>query len=418
VLQGIAGGGLDPSEQSMLVDAFPAEKRAAAFGLYSMAIVLAPALGPTLGGWITDNSSWRWIFFINIPVGILSVFLTSQLVTDPPAFTEERRRIKASGKAQIDYVGILLFAVGFGCLEIVLDKGQEDDWFGSSFITTFAVISVVALAVAVVWELHQKDPVVDLSLLTDRNFALACGLFFLFGFILFSSTVLIPQLLQTLDRYDATTAGMALTPGALVIVAMAPFIVRLTPILGAKRLIIIGFSILAVAVWHLGNLSLDADYGVFARARILQATGLGFLIVPITQVAYSYLPPEKNNKASSLTNLFRNEGGSFGITFANAMLAQRAQFHQSVLAQHLTPENSIYRDWLQQVTSAFRHAGFSAIEAANRAQAELYNILNQQASLLSYFDCFVGLLVPAGLGLAAAFVIRNFRQPQKQAGAH
>jgi DHA2 family multidrug resistance protein len=163
---------------------------------------------------------------------------------------------------------------------------------------------------------------------------------------------------------------------------------------------------------------LDADYGVFARARILQATGLGFLIVPITQVAYSYLPPEKNNKASSLTNLFRNEGGSFGITFANAMLAQRAQFHQSVLAQHLTPENSIYRDWLQQVTSAFRHAGFSAIEAANRAQAELYNILNQQASLLSYFDCFVGLLVPAGLGLAAAFVIRNFRQPQKQAGAH
>ena len=418
VLQGVAGGGLAPSEQSMLVDAFPVEKRAAAFGLYSMAIVLAPALGPTLGGWITDNSSWRWIFFINIPVGILSVFLTSRLVTDPPAFTEERRRIKASGKAQIDYGGILLFAVGFGCLEIVLDKGQEDDWFGSSFITTFAVISVLALAVAVVWELHQKDPVVDLSLLSDRNFALACGLFFLFGFILFSTTVLIPQLLQTLDHYDATTAGMALTPGALVIVTMAPFIVRLTPILGAKRLIIIGFSILAVAVWHLGNLNLDADYGVFARARILQATGLGFLIVPITQVGYSYLPPEKNNKASSLTNLFRNEGGSFGITFANAMLAQRAQFHQSVLAQHLTPENSIYRDWLHRVTSAFMHAGFSAIEAANRAQAQLYNVLSQQASLLSYFDCFVGLLVPAGLGLVAAFVIRNFRQPQKQTGAH
>ncbi|MGA8654903.1 MAG: DHA2 family efflux MFS transporter permease subunit [Chthoniobacterales bacterium] len=418
VLQGIAGGGLAPSEQSMLVDAFPPAKRAAAFGLYSMAIVLAPALGPTLGGWITDNSSWRWIFFINIPVGILSLFLTNQLVTDPPAFTEERRRIKAAGKAQIDYVGILLIAVGFGCLEVVLDKGQEDDWFGSRFITTFTVISVIALALAIYWELHQKDPVVDLSLLANRNFALACALFFLFGFILFSSTVLMPQLLQTLNHYDATTAGMALTPGALVIVAMAPFIVRLTPILGAKRLIIIGFFILAVAMWHLGQLSLNADYGVFARARMLQASGLGFLIVPITQVAYSYLPPEKNNKASSLTNLFRNEGGSFGITFANTVLAQRAQFHQSVLAQHLNPDNSIYRDWLHQVTSAFLHAGYSAIEAANRAEAELYNILTQQASLLSYLDCFVGLIVPACIGLISASVIKNFGPPQKQASAH
>jgi DHA2 family multidrug resistance protein len=173
-----------------------------------------------------------------------------------------------------------------------------------------------------------------------------------------------------------------------------------------------------VAMWHLGQLSLNADYGVFARARMLQASGLGFLIVPITQVAYSYLPPEKNNKASSLTNLFRNEGGSFGITFANTVLAQRAQFHQSVLAQHLNPDNSIYRDWLHQVTSAFMHAGYSAIEAANRAEAELYNILTQQASLLSYLDCFVGLIVPACIGLVSASVIKNFGSPQKQASAH
>ena len=418
VLQGIAGGGLAPSEQSMLVDAFPPAKRAAAFGLYSMAIVLAPALGPTLGGWITDNSSWRWIFFINIPVRFLSLFLTSRLVTDPPAFTEERRRIKASGNAKIDYVGILLFAVGFGCLEVVLDKGQEDDWFGSAFITTFTVISVIALVIAIIWELHQKDPVVDLTLLGNRNFALACLLFFLFGFILFSSTVLMPQLLQTLDKYDATTAGMALTPGALVIVFMAPFIVRLTPIVGAKRLICIGFFFLAIAVWHISQLNLAADYGIFAQARMLQGFGLGFLIVPISQVAYSYLPLEKNNKASSLTNLFRNEGGSFGITFANTLLAQRGQFHQSVLVQHLTPDNSIYRDWLQQVTSAFRHAGYSAVEAASRAEAQLYSILNQQASLLSYFDCFIGLIVAAGVGAALALVIKNFGPPGKPAEAH
>jgi MFS transporter, DHA2 family, multidrug resistance protein len=418
VLQGIAGGGLAPSEQSMLVDAFPPAKRAAAFGLYSMAIVMAPALGPTLGGWITDNSSWRWIFFINIPVGLISLFLTSRLVTDPPAFTEERLRIKASGKARIDYLGILLFAIGFGCLEVVLDKGQEDDWFGSPFITTFTVISVAALIIVIIWELHHKDPVVDLTLFRNRNFALACVLFFLFGFILFSTTVLLPQLLQTLDKYDATTAGMALTPGALLIVVMAPLIVRLTPVVGSKRLILIGFLILAVAVWHLSQLDLNADYGVFAQARMLQAFGLGFLIVPITQVAYSYLPVEKNNKASSLTNLFRNEGGSFGITFANTILAQRGQFHQSILAQHLTPDSSIYRDWLQRTTSAFMHGGYSAVEAANRAEAQLYNILNQQASLLSYLDCFAGLIVAAFAGVALALIIKKFGPPGKPADAH
>jgi MFS transporter, DHA2 family, multidrug resistance protein len=418
VLQGIAGGGLAPSEQSMLVDAFPPAKRAAAFGLYSMAIVCAPALGPTLGGWITDNSSWRWIFFINIPVGILSLFLTSQLVTDPPAFTEERRRIKAAGNTKIDYPGILLFALGFGCLEVVLDKGQEDDWFGSSFITTFTVIAVIALVVAVVWELNHKDPVVDLTLLKNRNFAIACTLFFLFGFILFCTTVLMPQLLQTLDNYDATTAGMALTPGAIVIVLMAPFVVRLTPIVGAKRLIIVGFSILIIAVWHLSQLTLSSDYWVFARARMLQGVGLGFLIVPITQVAYSYLPLNKNNKASSLTNLFRNEGGSFGITFANTILAQRAQFHQSILAQHLTPDKSVYRDWLHHASAVFVRGGYSALEAANRAQGQLYAIVNQQASLLSYFDCFVGLIIPAVVAVAVALCIKNFNPPGKPTEAH
>jgi DHA2 family multidrug resistance protein len=230
--------------------------------------------------------------------------------------------------------------------------------------------------------------------------------------------VLMPQLLQTLDKYDATTAGMALTPGALVIVFMAPFIVRLTPIVGAKRLIFVGFFFLGVAVWHISQLNLAADYATFAQARMLQGFGLGFLIVPISQVAYSYLPLEKNNKASSLTNLFRNEGGSFGISFANTMLAQRGQFHQSVLAQHLTPDNSIYRDWLQHVTNEFMHAGYSAIEAANRAEGQLYSILNQQASLLSYLDCFTGLIVAAGAGVALALVIKKFGPPGKPTEAH
>jgi DHA2 family multidrug resistance protein len=418
VLQGIAGGGLAPSEQAMLVDAFPASKRAAAFGLYSMAIVLAPALGPTLGGWITDNSSWRWIFFINLPIGILSLFLTSRLVTDPPAFTEERRRLKASGKTRIDYVGILLLAIGFGCLEVVLDKGQEDDWFGSSFITIFTVISVAALVAVIIWELRHDDPVIDLTLLANRNFALASALFFVFGFILFSTTVLTPQLLQSLNNYNATSAGMVLTPGALVIVSMAPFIVRLTPIIGAKRLIFFGFLVLCVSLWHYSQLNLDADYWTFARARMLQGFGLGFLIVPISQVTYSYLPPALNNKASSLTNLFRNEGGSFGITFANTILARRTQFHQSILAQHLTPENSMYRDWLHQVAGLFVHAGDTAIDAMQKAEGQLYGLLNKQASLLSYLDCFTALILPASVGLLLALAIKKFKAPEKSAPAH
>jgi MFS transporter, DHA2 family, multidrug resistance protein len=418
VLQGLAGGGLAPSEQAMLVDAFPAAKRAAAFGLYSIVIVLGPAIGPTLGGWITDNFSWRWIFFINIPVGVLSLFLTSRLVTDPPQLIEERRRIKASGKLKIDYLGILLLATGLGGLEVVLDKGQEDDWFGSPFITTFAVISAIAIVAAIIWELKQEDPVVDLSLLANRNFALSNALYFIFGFVLYSTTVLLPQLVQSLSTYDATTAGMILSPGALVLAAMAPIIVRILPIFGAKRLIFIGFMIMIAAFWHYGQIDLTANYWTFAQARVFQVLGLSFLFVPISQVTYSYLPPEKNNKASSLTNLFRNEGGSFGIAFANTVLAQRSQFHQSILGQHLTSDNSMYRDWLQHTTSVFMHAGYSAVEAAKRAEAQLYAILNQQASLLSYLDCFIGLIIPASVGLLLALAVKKFGPGAKSASAH
>ena len=418
VLQGVGGGGLAPSEQAMLVDTFPPAKRAAAFGLYSMAIVLAPAIGPTLGGWITDNSDWRWIFFINVPVGFLSLFLTSQLVSDPPEFTEERRRIKLAGQTRIDYLGILLIATGLGCLEVVLDKGQEDDWLGSQFITAFLVIGVTALVLAIFWELQQKDPVVDLTLLGNRNFALASAIFFIFGFVLFGTTVLLPQLLQSLEGYEATNAGLVLTPGALVIVALAPVVVRLVRVVSPKYLILLGFSILTISMWHYSQLSLASDYGAFARARILQGLGLAFLIVPTTQVAYSYLSPDKNNKASSLTNLFRNEGGSFGIAVANTILARREQFHQSHLVEHLTPDSSTYRDWLHAVTTNFAHAGYTAYEAANRASAELGAILQQQSTLMAFLDCFAALIVPSLAGVLLALAVKKFSPVGKPSAAH
>ena len=222
VLQGIGGGGLAPVEQAILVDTFPASKRAAAFALYSMAIVTAPAIGPPLGGWITDSFSWRWVFFINIPIGIISLILTNRLVSDPPEFKKEVEAARGAGKLRIDYLGILLIAVGFASLEVVLDRGQREDWFESNFIVSFFVIAIAALLTAVIWELYQPDPVVEIRLLKERNFALANSFYFLFGFVLFGSTVLIPQMLQSLYGYTATSAGLVLGPGALVIVVMRP----------------------------------------------------------------------------------------------------------------------------------------------------------------------------------------------------
>ena len=229
VLQGIAGGGLAPVEQAILVDTFPPDKRASAFALYSMAIVTAPAIGPPLGGWITDSFSWRWVFFINVPIGMVSLFLTSQFVSDPPEFKQEAEMARRAGKLRVDYAGILLVAIGFACLEVVLDRGQRDDWLESHFIATFLFVAIAALIAAVVWEFRQSDPVVEIRLLGERNFAISNVFYFIFGFVLFGSTVLIPQMLQSLYGYTATDAGLVLGPGALVIVFMAPIIVKLLP---------------------------------------------------------------------------------------------------------------------------------------------------------------------------------------------
>src|SRR5690349_6480642 len=327
VLQGIAGGGLAPVEQAILVDTFPASKRAAAFALYSMAIVTAPAIGPPLGGWITDSFSWRWVFFINVPIGIVSLILTSRLLSDPPEFKQEVEAAKKAGRLKVDYLGILLIALGFACLEVVLDRGERLDWFESNFITAFFAIAIVALVVAVIWELRQQDPVVELGLLRERNFALSNAFYFLFGFVLFGSTVLIPQMLQSLYGYTATDAGLVLGPGALVIVFMAPVIVKLLPKVGAKTLIVFGFAILGMSMLHFSSFDLTTDYQPEAWARALQGLGSSFLFAPTSQLAYSYLPKQKNNKASSLTNLFRNQGGSFGIAFVTTMLERRTQFH-------------------------------------------------------------------------------------------
>jgi len=409
VLQGIGGGGLAPVEQAILVDTFPPEKRPAAFALYSMAIVTAPAIGPPLGGWITDNWSWRWIFFINIPIGVLSLILTSRLVSDPPEFTREVDSARKGGRLRIDGLGIFLVALGFASLEVVLDRGQTEDWFESNFIVLFFSVALVALIAAIFWEWRHPDPVVEIRLLADRNFAIANFYYFLFGFALFGSTVLIPQMLQGLYGYTATDAGLVLGPGAFVIVALAPLIVRILPKVGIKPLISMGFIIFAIAMWRYAGIDLGTDYKNVALLRALQGLGIASLFVPVSQLAYSFLPKNKNNKASSLTNLFRNQGGSVGIAFVTTVLARRTQYHQSVLVAHATPLDRRFQETLASLSRSFVAHGFTAPDAASHAKAQLARIIQEQAALLGFLDCFWLLGCACLIGAPLVFLTRKVR---------
>ena len=299
VLQGIGGGGLAPVEQSILVDTFEPAKRASAFALYTIAIVTAPAIGPVLGGYITDNYNWRWVFLINIPIGALSLFLTQRFVHDPPAFAEERAAARVGGKLRVDGLGIALIALGSASLEILLDRGQIDDWFGSNFICWAFAIAIVCLTAAVFWELHTTDPIIDFRLLKVRNFAIASVFYFVFGVGLFASTTMIPQMLQALFGYRAIDAGFVLGPGAFLITLLSPLGAQLVQrgivhprIMLSGALIVVGLAFL-----HFSRMNLQTDYTHWALARALQGFGCAFFFVPLSLLTYSELSPDQNNKA-------------------------------------------------------------------------------------------------------------------------
>src|SRR6516162_4417774 len=299
ILQGAGGGGLQPSEQAILNDTFPLEKRGMAFAVYGIAVVVAPTIGPWLGGWITDNFSWRWIFYINVPVGILSLLLTSLLVSDPPYM----KRLKPKDGFRIDYVGIGLISLGLGSMQIILDKGQREDWFSSGFIQVFAVLMLVGIVAGILWELAQEHPVVDLRMLKDRNFAIATSAMFFLGFVLYASTVLIPQFLQQMMGYTAELAGLALSPGGAVIMLMMPVVGLLVSRVDTKYLIAFGCTVSALALFVMSGWNLGIDFGQAVRARMLQSFGLAFLFIPINVSAFAFLPKEKTNMGTGIINL-------------------------------------------------------------------------------------------------------------------
>lgn len=388
LLQGLAGGGLQPMQMSIVMDAFPPEKRGVAFGITGMTMIVAPILGPTLGGLITDNFSWRWIFFMNVPVGILANLLVNRLVTDP-------EHSQAKGLVSIDYIGLFLVVLGIGALQVVLDKGQEDDWFASDFIRTFSAISFVALVSAIFWLLKQKEPIIEIRLIANRSFGLACLMVFFLGFLLYGSSTLLPLMLQAQFGYDATLAGLVLSPGGLAVVFLMPFVGRLVNVYPANYLIAFGMCLLSFGMLFTSHFTPQTDYHTFVLMRITQVIGLPFLFIPNSTMAFAHIPPEKSNKASALYALLRNLGGSMGISLLLSYVARHEHDHQTALSQHLNASNNSYRELLAHTTQAIINMGHTQAQAANQAMQRLYQELLQQSTLLAYIDGFRALAVLA-----------------------
>jgi len=383
VLQGAGGGGLQPSEQAILADTFPPAKRGMAFAIYGVAVVTAPAIGPTLGGWITDNFTWRWIFFINIPVGIISLLLTSRLIQDPPYF--HRRKLR---ETHIDYVGLGFVALGLGTLQIVLDKGQRDDWFDSHFILTLTVIAVTALIFVGFWEWRHKDPIIDLHLFRERTFGISNLLMFMLGFALLGSTLLLPLFMQTMLGYTAQRSGQALMPGGFVIMLLLPLVGFLLSRYTPRWLLVFGLVVLAASLFHMTSFDLEVDFRTVVIARIVQAVGMAFLFVPINTAAYAFLPRVKNNAASGLMNLARNMGGSVGISVVTTMLDRRSQVHLTNLSRNLSPSHPAFQAAVRGAASTMQAHGASPAAAMQQAYALVQATVERQATMLSYIDCF------------------------------
>jgi len=400
-LQGAAGGGLQPVGQAILSDSFPAEKRGMASAIYGVAAVVAPTVGPTLGGWLTDSYNWRWIFLINVPVGIALILLVQALI-------KERGAQARGGPLSVDWLGFAFVALSLGTLQIVMDRGQDDDWFGSTMITTLAVTSAVAFVLLVYWELRHPHPMVEVRLLGKADFAVSFFLMLMFGIVVFGSTFLIPAFTQGLMGYRAVDAGLVITPGGLATIVLLPFVGRMINKVDTRLLVAVGWILSAMSLLWMTDFYLDISFGHMMWLRVLQQAGLAFLFVPINTLAFRDVPHEKTNNASALVNLARNFGGSIGISFASTLLTRREQFHQSRIVEHLQNMNPAYPDYAHQVGNLLGSGPDSTTTLA-----AIYQQAVQQATLLSYLDDFKLL----GVACLALLPLLLLVKPGKGGGA-
>ncbi|MCW6507061.1 DHA2 family efflux MFS transporter permease subunit [Lichenifustis flavocetrariae] len=407
VMQGLAGGGMTPVAQSILAAAFPPAKRSQGFAIYGVAVVVAPAIGPVLGGWLADAYSWHWCFFINVPIGIASLVSIVMLLPASKNEATERRKLWKNG-LKFDAVGFILVATFLGALEVVLDKGQEDDWFGSGFIIAFAATSATALVLFIPWELMVRKPLIDLRMLVGRQFG-ACFLVMLgTGAILIATTQFLPQLLQTNYGYTATLSGLALSPGG-VVTMLGMFVVGRLGFIQPKYLIAAGGLVIAAAMYDLTRIDADVDFGFFAWSRIYVAIGLPLLFIPVTTASYDGLPTGKTDQASALINVARNFGGSIGVSLAQTVLARREQFHQARLSEHVGTWNPAYQQSLQQFQNYFATKPVPGTSTSQTAVASIGQMVELQSSFLAYIDVFFVLMLVAGVVAALALTLRSVK---------
>jgi len=411
VLQGMGGGALQPIAQAVLLESFPPSRRGVAMAVYGMGVVVAPIIGPTLGGWITDNYSWRWIFYINLPVGALAAFMANTFVEDPPYLKDQK-------PGRIDYIGFGLMALGLSALELTLDLGQQKDWFSSPFIVFTAVSCVVLLISFVIWELFTPEPIVNLRVFLDRNFAVGCALIASVGIVLYGSTALLPLFLQTLLGYPAVESGLAVSPRGIGAVLSMVIVGRLITKVDSRYLIVFGFAVLTISIYMFTGLNLYIAQSNIVYPMLISGFALGFVFVPLTTMTMSTLPQEQIGNATGIYNLMRNSGGSIGISLLAFLLTRGGQVHQSYLMERVNQYNTAFQRTFEQLKTGFMAQGGDAVTATQQAYAAIYGMVVKQAMVMSYLDCFWLLTVLCALCIPAAFLFKRVLHAKVVEGAH
>ncbi|MEP6849309.1 MAG: DHA2 family efflux MFS transporter permease subunit, partial [Acidobacteriota bacterium] len=410
ILQGMGGGALQPIAQSVLLESFPPAKRGAAMAVYGMGIVVAPIIGPTLGGWITDNYSWRWIFYINLPIGLIAAFMANTFVEDPPYLKNQK-------PGRIDYTGFGLMALGLGALELTLDLGQQRDWFESDLIVFTACVSVLSLIGFVIWELYTPEPIVNLRVFMNRNFAVGCALIASVGVVLYGSTALLPLFLQTLLGYPAVESGFAVSPRGVGAVISMMIVGRLIARVDSRYLITFGFTVLTFSTYLFTLINLEIAQNNIIIPMLISGVAMGFVFVPLTTMTMATLPQDQIGNASGIYNLMRNTGGSIGIAVMTTLLQRYAQVHQNYLMANINEYNPAFQELFERLKAGFMVQS-DPVTATQQAYQTIYGMVLQQASVLSYIDDFWILTVLCAVCIPAGFLFKKVRKPKVIEGGH